>query len=161
VIFIVISSAVVWFLLAAVPARSDEVCPKYPLGVTSQASGGDETFYASAFVRPFGDDEASLLDAQREARIAARSLLRRDKRVPLGANGRLVGAKDEGSCIADGRTYYSVSINAKSAAQAIALDEQLRKSLASKPAPQIPSFSWIGSSDENAATKEIERLLKP
>lgn len=141
-------------------ARSNESCPIYPLGVTEKQTDNGETFYASAFVRPFRDDDDSLIDARREARIAARLLLQRDKRVPLGANGRLQGAMDEGSCVENGRVYFSVSINLKSAAQAIELNERLQKSLAAKPTPQLRSFSWIDDGKRDTESEETRRLLR-
>ncbi len=122
--------------------RADQACPIYPLGVTEQRGEKGETFYASAFVRPFKDDEASLIEARSDAGIAARLMLKRDNRVPHGDHGRLYGVKDEGTCVKDGRVYSSVSVSPESAAQAIKLHEQLRKSFAKQPFPQIDSFSW-------------------
>jgi hypothetical protein len=141
-------------------ARSNESCPIYPLGVTEKQTDNGETFYASAFVRPFRDDDESLIEARREARIAARLLLQRDERVPLGANGRLQGAMDEGSCVENGRVYFSVSINLKSAAQAIELNERLQKSLTAKPTPQVRSFSWTDDGKQETETEEIRRLIR-
>ncbi len=141
-------------------ANADDACPTHSVGVSTFQTDVGETLYASAFVRPFRNDDESLIEAQQEARIAARLLLQRDKRVPLGANGRLVGAIDEGWCSAEGRIFYTVSINMKSAAQAIELNERMRKSLAAKPTPQIPSYSWTGSAPERTEMKEIQRLLK-
>jgi hypothetical protein len=80
--------------------------------------------------------------------------------VPHGADGRLQGVKDEGTCAADGRVYFSVSFNLKSAAQAIELSERLRKSLATKSTPQVPSFSWIEDGKQDTENEEIRRLLK-
>jgi hypothetical protein len=142
-------------------AKADEICPTYPLGVTERQTNNGETFYASAFVRPFRDDEESLIESRREAQIAARLLLQRDKRVPLGANGRLQGVKDEGTCVAGGRVYFSVSFNLKSAAQAIELSERLRKSLAAKPTPQLRSFSWTDDGKQDTETEELRRLIGP
>ncbi len=146
-----------FFCISAYPIES---CPLYPLGVTSQQTDHGETFFASAFVRPFGEDEEVLVEARQEARLASRFLLQREKRVPLGANGRLVGAKDEGSCFAEGRVYFSVSINLKSAAQAIALSEQLQKSLGSKQTREIPSYSWTAEGDRKADVEGIKQLLQ-
>ena len=140
--------------------NSTETCPPYPLGVSSQQDNDGKTYYASAFVRPFSEDEEALIEAYQEARLVSRILFQRDKRVPLGANGRLVGAKDEGSCVADGRVYFSVSINLKSAAQAIALSEQLRKSIAKTTTSQIPSYSWTADGNQQAEIAEIRDLLK-
>ena len=142
-------------------AKADETCPMHPLGITERQTNNGETFYASAVVRPFRDDEESLIESRREARIAARLLLQRDKRVPLGANGRLQGVKDEGTCTADGRVYFSVSLNLKSAAQAIELSDRLRKSLAAKPSPQLPSYSWTYDGKRDAESDEIRRQLRP
>ena len=141
-------------------AWSDEGCPRHPLGVTSQPSDRGETFYATASVRPFRDDDASLIESKQDARSAARLLLRQDKRVPLGLNGQLRGAIDEGSCVSGGRVYSSVSINAQLAAEAIELDQRLRKSLATRPAPQIPSYSWISGQSAYPEMKEIDNLLR-
>jgi hypothetical protein len=141
-------------------AKADDGCPPHPVGVSASQTSAGETLYASAFVRPFRNDDDSLIEARQEARMAARLLLLRDKRVPHGANGRLVGARDEGSCSAEGRVFYTVSINQKSAAQAIELNERMRKSLAAKPAPQIPSYSWTETAPDNPDTNEIRRLLK-
>ena len=142
-----------------IAAKADEPCPTYPLGVTERQTNNGETFYASVFLRPFRDDEELLIESRREARIAARLLLQRDKRVPVGANGRLQGVKDEGTCTADGRVYFSVSFNLKSAAQAIELSERLRKSLAANPTPQLPSFSWTADGKQDAESEEFRRLL--
>ena len=45
----------------------------------------------------------------------------------MANDGRLRGAKDEDLCIADGRVYFIVSLNKKSALQAIELSERLKK----------------------------------
>lgn len=157
---LVASGMVALLSFSANPLRAEEPCPLRHLGVSSSPTEAGETFYASAFVRPFKNDDESLIEAQQEARIAARILLAHDKRVPLGVNGRLVGARDEGTCSNDGRVFFTVSISAKSAAQAIELKERMRKSLAVKPTPQIPSYSWTGSAAGSAEMKEIERLMK-
>jgi hypothetical protein len=146
--------------LISTPANSIESCPLYPLGVTSQQTDDGETYYASAFARPFTEGDEALIEAHQEARLSARLYLRRDKHVPLGTNGQLIGAKDEGSCVADGRVYFSVSINLQSAAQAIKLSERLKKSLAAKPSPEVPSYSWSADESEKPETKEIRDLLK-
>jgi len=159
-VLLLVGCAVLLMPLFVGPARSGDACPKYPLGVTSKLSESGETYYATASIRPFKDDETSSIEAQQDARNAARLLLRKDKRVPLGSNGRLQGAIDEGSCVSGGRVYASVSLNSKSAAQAIELDERLRKSLATKPTPQIPSYSRVDGAGEDFQWAEIERLLK-
>ena len=66
----------------------------------------------------------------------------------------------KGSCVADGRVYFSVSINLKSAAQAIELNERLQKSVAAKPSPEVPSYSWSADEGDKPETKEIQDLLK-
>jgi len=100
-----------------------------------------------------------LIESRREARIAARLLLKRDKRVPFGANERLQGVKDEGTCVSDGRVYFSVSFNLKSAAQAIELSERLRNSLTTTPPPQLPSFSWTADGKQDIESDAFRRLL--
>jgi hypothetical protein len=147
-------------LLISRSASSTESCPLYPLGVTSQQTNDGETYYASAFARPFREGEEASIEARQEARLSARLYLKRDKRVPLGANGRLLGVKDDGSCVADGRVYFSVSLNLKSAAQAIELNERLQKSVAAKPSPEVPSYSWSADESEKPETKKIQDLLK-
>jgi hypothetical protein len=67
---------------------------------------------------------------------------------------------DEGSCVENGRVYFSVSINLKSAAQAIELNERLQKSLAAKPTPQLRSFSWIDDGKRDTESEETRRLLR-
>jgi hypothetical protein len=119
-----------------------------------------ETYYASAFARPFREGEEALNEAHQEARLSAHLYLKRDKRVPLGASGQLIGANDEGSCVADGRVYVSVSINLKSAARAIELNERMQRSVAAKPSPEMPSYSWSADENENLETKKVRDLLK-
>jgi hypothetical protein len=121
----------------------------------SQQTNDGETYYASAFARPFREGEEALIEAHQESRPSARLPLLRDKRVP-----RLVGAIDQGSCVADGRVYLSVSINLESAAQGIELTKHLKESIAAKPTIEVPSYSWIADEREGAETKEIRDRLK-
>jgi hypothetical protein len=152
-------SAVALLFFYSCSANAEDACPPHPVGVSVSQADASETLYASAFVRPFRNDNETIIEAQQEARIAARLLLQRDKRVPLGANGRLVGAKDEGACSAEGRVFYTVSINPKTAAQATQLNERMRKSLAAKPVPQIPNYSWTETKPDSPEMKEINRLF--
>jgi hypothetical protein len=55
-------------LLISRSASSTESCPLYPLGVTSQQTNDGETYYASAFARPFREDEEAFMEARQEAR---------------------------------------------------------------------------------------------
>ena len=154
------SCAVIIPSLASNSASSVEPCPLYPLGVTSHQTNEGETYYATNFARPFTDGEEALIEAHQESRLSARLLLRHDKRVPHPTNGRLVGAIDQGSCVADGRVYFSVSINLKSAAKAIELDERIKKSLTAKPTTGVPSYSWVTDENERTDTKDIRDRLK-
>jgi hypothetical protein len=134
-------------------------CPLTPIGVTETQTDRGGTFTASAFVRPLREDQDALADARTEARIAAKLLLRHNNRVPRESNGRLSGVMDLGSCIDSGRVYNTVSVDSKSAAEAIELNKILRTSLAEKPAP-LPSFSWFEDKAHDKLSDQIRQTLQ-
>jgi len=82
-------------------------------------------------------------DAKKDAFLASKILLKRDSRIPHAKNGVLYGVKDDGSCDAYGRIYATVSINEKSARQAIELQKQISSSLSKNTATGQQSYFWV------------------
>ena len=156
---VIVSGGVfVLLLLLLGIGESRAECPFAPLGVVVRKTARGETFTATAFVRPLKDDEGGVTAARTEARIAARLLLKRDSRVPRGSDNRLLGVVDAGSCIEEGRVYFTVSLDAKTVAQAIELRQALQDSVGRHPA-LVPSFSWIENERHEPISAQVRELL--
>jgi hypothetical protein len=157
-------SVTLWFSVVASSfllveeAKTQSGCPPTPLGVTVSQTEQGEKFTASAFVRPFQEDEDSLAEARSEARIKAKLLLKRDSRVPRRNDGLLLGVVDLGSCLDSGRVYFTVSVDSKSVAEAIELNETLKKSLGENPAP-VPSFSWLEGEKQDPLSDQAREIF--
>jgi hypothetical protein len=110
-------------------------CPEWPMGISVTSSQTDRQFFATAAAEALSDSDGSRELAAAEARIAAKALLRDDKRVPKSSTGRLRGVREMGLCDAGMMVYATVMVDETNARRAAALEDAIATSIHAHPPP--------------------------
>ena len=128
---------------ASAEEAGPQACPIKPIGVIEVSTGPDAIFFATASVVPFSTQAESAMDAKNDAKLAARLLLKKDRRIPKTQSNRLVGVIDIGDCQDGGKMFATVSVSVKSAQQAAKVADQISNSMKKSPTPASSSYSRV------------------